>query len=119
MILSITLVLLASLLTGAHFLRAGNLAVMIGCGLLPGLFFIKTRWSLHLLQAAMYLSAVIWLQTAVQLVLVRRLLGMPWGRAVAILGTVTVINIAAGVLLNRHVVQQHYPPASPRKEHRS
>ena len=48
--LRISLFVVAALLLGAHFLRAGSLALVALCLAAPLLFFWRQRWSLILLQ---------------------------------------------------------------------
>jgi len=56
LILSILLVIIACLLLGAHFLRAGQILLTIGCVVFPLLLVIKARWSLRLIQLVMFLE---------------------------------------------------------------
>jgi len=109
MLLRIILFLIAALLFGAHFFRAGNL-VMVGlCLLAPLLFFLRLRWSLYLLQLSAYGAAGVWLGTAIGIVELRRQSGQPWLSAAAILGAVSLFTLIVGLLLNSRTIRQHYP----------
>ena len=108
MVLRITLYSIAAALLGAHFFRAGNLAMVALCLAAPLLFFVKLRWSLYLLQLAAYGAAACWIGAAIQIVDLRRQFGQPWLSAAAILATVSLFTIVAGVLLNSVAMRQRY-----------
>ena len=100
---------LAALLLGAHFLRAGNMLLVLLCIAAPFVFIYRRRPSLVLLQALAYGAAATWLYTAWQLVQVRQSLGQNWALAAAILGGVALYTLLAGLLLNSRVMREHYP----------
>ena len=100
---------LAALLLGAHFLRAGNMLLVLICIAAPFVFFYRRRPSLLILQACAYGAAATWLYTAWQLVQVRQSLGQNWALAAAILGGVALYSLLAGLLLNSRVMREHYP----------
>ena len=97
------------MLLGAHFLRAGNLALVALCVAAPLLFFWRQRWSLILLQLLAYCAAAIWIAAAVQLVQMREQLGQPWTVAAIILGSVALLTLLAGLLLNSRAIRERYP----------
>lgn len=115
MILRITLIILTAGLVAAHFLRAGNLALTALCLAAPLLLFIRRRWSLLALQVLAYGAALIWLNTMVQIILERMALGRSWGGVVAILGTVALTSLVAGLLLNSAVIKHRYAPPAEKK----
>ncbi len=100
--------ILSCLLLGAHFLRYGNLVGVGVCLLLPATLLIRNPWGIRILQAFMGISAVIWVQTTVQIVRMRIFQGRPWGRTVLILGIVTVFTIFSGFLLQSKMIQERY-----------
>ena len=106
--LRISLFVVAALLLGAHFLRAGNLALVALCVAAPLLFFWRQRWSLILLQLLAYCAAAIWIAAAVQLVQMREQLGQPWTVAAIILGSVALLTLLAGLLLNSRAIRERY-----------
>jgi len=99
----------AALLLGALFLRAGNLALVALCLAAPLLFLWRQRWSLILLQLLAYCAAAIWIAAAVQLVQMREQLGQPWTVAAIILGSVALLTLLAGLLLNSRAIRERYP----------
>lgn len=107
--LRISLFILAALLLGAHFLRAGNLLMVALCLAAPLLFLWRRRWSLILLQLLAYGAAATWITAAIQLVQMRQQLGQPWTAAVIILACVALFTLLAGLLLNSRAIRQRYP----------
>ena len=104
----ITLFILAALLAGAHFFRAGNFLLVALCLVTPLLFLYKQRWSLILLQVAAYAATAEWLWAALQLVEVRQQTGRPWTTAAIILGAVALFTLSAGLLMNSRCLRQRY-----------
>ena len=111
MVLRISLYVLAALLLGAHFLRAGNVAMVALCLAAPLLFLWRSRWSLIALQCLAYGAAATWIAVAMQLLQMRQQLGQPWTAAVVILGSVAVFTLLAGLLLNSRAIRARYSAA--------
>jgi uncharacterized membrane protein HdeD (DUF308 family) len=109
MALRLSLFVTAAVLLGAHFLRAGNLALVALCLAAPLLFFYRKRWSLIVLQVLAYGAAATWIAVGIQLVRLRQQLGQPWTVATMILGTVALFTLLAGLLLNSRAIRERYP----------
>lgn len=109
MVLRIALFIIAAALTAAHFLRAGNYVLAAFSLATPLLFLYRTRWSLMLLQLAAYGATLNWLVAVVLLVQMRQQVGRPWSTAALILGTVALLTLLAGLLLNSRSMRQRYP----------
>lgn len=105
----ISLFVVAALLPGAHFLRAGNLALVALCLAAPLLFFFRKRCSLIVLQLLAYCAAGTWIAVAIQLVQLRQQSGQPWTIAAIILGSVALFTLLAGLLLNSRAIRERYP----------
>ena len=105
----ISLFVIAALLLGAHFLRAGNVPLVALCLAMPLLFLLKKRWTLIVLQAAAYCAAAAWLAVAWQLVVLRQQIGQPWTAAAVILGAVALFTLLSGALLNSRCMRERYP----------
>ena len=103
--LRIGLFVIAALLLGAHFLRAGNFAMVALC--------------LAALQFLAYGAAVAWIAVAIQLVQTRQQLGQPWTMAAIILGSVASFTLLAGLLLNSRAITERYPGRSDPAWHRA
>ena len=93
---------------GAHFLRAGNIVLVMICLAAPLAFLCRRRLSLVLLQALAYGAAATWLYTAWQLVRMRQSLAQNWMLAAAILGAAALYSVLAGLLLNARVMRERY-----------
>ncbi len=81
--------------------------------MIPGLLLIKTRWSLYFVQAFSYVGVVIWLHTAFIIYRKRVVLGLPWGRAIMIMGAVTLLTLVSGLLLHSPRLKERYPVSPP------
>lgn len=100
---------LGALVTGAHFLRAGNAALVVVSLMTPLLFLYRRRWMLIVLQLMAYGASVNWVVTAFQIVQTRALQGRAWTTAAIILGLVATLTAVAGLLLNSASVKRRYP----------
>jgi hypothetical protein len=109
MILRLIPLVIASLLLAAHFLRGGNIGLMLVSVLVPLLLLIRKRWSLILVQLLAYAAAAVWLFTAIHLVQERMISARPWSSAAIILGSVALFSLFAGILLNSPTVKAKYP----------
>ncbi len=109
MLIRVILYSLAALLLGAHFLRAGNMMLVLICIAVPCAFLYRGRDSLVLLQTFAYGAAATWLYTAWQLIQTRQSLGQNWALAAAILGAVALYSLLVGLLLNSRVMRERYP----------
>lgn len=89
---------LSALALGAHFLRRGDLAVVVACLALLGALFVRRRWAAHLAQLALLAGAFEWLRTLAALLPARRAAGEPWVRLVAILGGVALLALLGAAL---------------------
>lgn len=99
----------AALLMAAHYFRVGNFVLVALCLATPWLFFYRRGWSLILLQLAAYCASASWFGVALALVQERTQIGRPWTAAALILGGVTLLTLAAGLLLNARHVRERYP----------
>jgi hypothetical protein len=107
--LRITLLVLASVLMAAHFLRSFAILPMLICLAAPFLLLVKKRWSLFTLQALTVVAAVIWLMTLNGIIQERVLEGRSWTASAIILGVVAGYTLLTGWLLNNPVVKEKYP----------
>jgi len=104
----ISLFVVAALLLGAHFLRAGNLVIVALCLAAPLFFLARKRWSLIVLQLLAYAASANWILVAVRLVQLRQQMREPWTAAAIILGSVALFTLLTGLLLNTRAIKQHY-----------
>lgn len=91
----------ALLLLAAHFFRAGLMPLAVLSVMLTALLFVHSAWADRILQAVLALGALEWLRTAWTFAAARAAQGQPYGRLLAILGTVAVVTAVAAWLLSR------------------
>jgi len=96
---------IALLLLAAHFFRAGLIPLTALCVVLVALLFIRTIWAVRSLQVALALGTLEWLRTAWVFAAARAAQGQPYGRLLAILGTVATLTAVAALLLTRQAVR--------------
>jgi hypothetical protein len=107
--LRVTLLALAAILVGAHFLRSSAFIPMLICLATPFLLLIKRRWSLLTVQALTVVAAVIWLMTLNGIIQQRVMEGRSWTVSAIILGVVAGYTLFTGWLLNSPSVKEKYP----------
>ncbi|MGA1842068.1 MAG: hypothetical protein ACMUIU_15725 [bacterium] len=116
MLLRIILLLFAYFLLAAHFLRSGNIILMVLCFILPFLLLIKKQWALITLQISLYVGAWIWVRTAIIIIHDRITLGASWIKAAIIIGLVAFLTLLAGLLLNSTVIRDRFTSNIIKKE---
>ncbi len=110
------LVVLASLLLGAHLLRGWHVAAAVAVALLPALLLVLGRWPRRVVQVVLAAGVVEWIRTLLFLVDVRRGEGRPFARMAVILGAVAAVTALAALAagrLGRQPRASAAPPAGP------
>ncbi len=108
--------ILAFILLGASFLRAGDTLLVAACGLLLVLLAVPRPWAARLAQLALALAAARWLWMTWLLADVRAAAGAPYVRMVAILGAVALLTLLAAWVFRSARLRRFYrldPPAAP------
>ena len=82
---------LSLLVLGAHFLRAGQLVLVVVAVALVGLLFVRRPWAARTVQAALLLGACEWVRTTTALLGQRMAEGQPYLRMVLILAAVALV----------------------------
>lgn len=93
--------ILSGLLLAAHFFRAGTLGLAMAWAVFPLLLLHRGAWIRPVMQAALTLGMLIWIQTMTDLVFFRQAFGLPWLRTALILGGVALFT-GLGVLGFEH-----------------
>ncbi|MEQ8225949.1 MAG: hypothetical protein ABRQ37_26795 [Candidatus Eremiobacterota bacterium] len=94
----IVMVIISSLLIGAHFFRWGYYPLVIVSLLFPLLLAVRRTWATGVVQLLLLLAGIEWIKTLILLVSVRRATGMPWTRLSVILGSVAAFTIASAIM---------------------
>ena len=90
---------LSMLLLAAHFLRSDDIALAVVCLLVPLLMLSKRNFPIRILQGALFLAGLIWINTIMTIYKVRVALDEPWGRMAIILLIVASFAIVSLLLL--------------------
>ena len=85
-------VFLSALLLAAHFLRAGDLPLVLLALLVPALLWVRRPWAPRVVQAALGLGALEWVRTLWAALAQRQAAGEPWLRMALILGGVALFT---------------------------
>lgn len=103
-------VVLSLLVLGAHFLRAGNVYLVVLIVALLALLGVRRGWAARLVQFALVLGAVEWIRTLVALMASRSKAGQPMLRMSVILGCVTLVTAASALVFGSTRLRQWYDP---------
>jgi hypothetical protein len=107
---------LSALVLAAHFLRAGNSALLLASLSLIALMFVRRAWAARAIQVGLLLGTLEWLRTLLFLVAVRKQAGEPFVRLAVILGAVAAVTGASALVLQTRALRQHFgraPHAGP------
>jgi hypothetical protein len=113
---------LSALVLGAHFLRRGDVPLVLACLVVCALLFVRRGWAARLVQLALLAGTLEWLRTLVALLATRRAAGEPWVRLVAILGLTAAVSLAGVLLLETRALRARFrrgaarPAAPPGRE---
>lgn len=101
-------VILSFLLLGAHFYRAGLVAVAGLCIVCLFLLFLHKNWVPRLFQVLLVLGALEWLRSMYFFIAMRIAWGEPWTRLAVILGTVALLTALSGLVFRNSKLKAYY-----------
>lgn len=104
---------LALLVLAAHFYRAGLAFLVPACIGLVLLLAVRLAWVPRVVMVALLLAALEWLRTLLVLADARLEAGQPWLRLAVILGSVTVLTLAAAWPLRSAAARGWYGTGKP------
>lgn len=107
-VLRLSLVALALLVLAAHFLRAGNLALVALTSVMVALLFVRRPLAARFVQSALILGAFEWLRTLAFLAGERRARGVPYLRMTLILGGVALATVLSLLVFRSRIVKEHF-----------
>jgi len=102
-ILRIVMTILALLLAGAHYGRAGDAILKYLCLALPLLLLVRKKWSDMILAVSISLTVPVWIHTTLNIIAVRKAAEIPWIRMAIILGGVALFSLITALLTFRHI----------------
>lgn len=106
--LLLTPVVLSLLVLAAHFLRAGEIPLVVASLALLILLAIRKPWAARLLQVALVLGALEWALTLTRLANIRAQMGMPGTRMTIILGVVAAFTFGSALLFHTQRLGRFY-----------
>ncbi len=95
-------IVLSALLLAAHFRWHGLDWLSYPVLLFPFLLFIKRAWAARLVQVFLFLGALEWLRTTIEIALRRVDAGEPWVRMAIILTSVAVFTAVSALPFSRN-----------------
>jgi len=103
-------VVLSLIVLAAHFMRAGNLLMVVVTIVLLGLLGVRRRWAARVVQVALLLGAAEWLRTLAGLVTGRAQAGQPVLRLILILGVVALLTALSALVFGSTRLRSWYIP---------
>ena len=107
-ILRLLPVFISFLLLAAHFMRAGQTAVMVVLLLLLLLLLVKKYWVPWVIQMTLLLGALEWVRTIMFVAQTRMDQGMPWTRMAVILGVVALFTALSALVFRSKALRNRY-----------
>ena len=102
-ILRIVMTIIALLLAGAHFGRAGDTILKYLFVALPLLLLVRNKWSDMILAVSISITVPVWIHTTLGIIAVRKAAEIPWLRMAIILGGVALFSLITAFLTFRHI----------------
>jgi hypothetical protein len=101
-------VVLSLVVLGAHFMREGHSAGVVGSIVLIALLFVRQSWVARLIQVALILGALEWIWTLFDLLQVRVAMGQPYIRMMVIIGVVAAVTLISALLFQTSTLKKIY-----------
>lgn len=108
-------VVICLLVLGAHFLRAGNVVLVIPVFAALVLLGVRRPWAARLVQAVLLLGAIEWVRTLEQLASWRVQTGQPATRLVVILGSVALLTGLSALVFRSARLRAWFVPGRARE----
>jgi hypothetical protein len=99
---------LALLVLGAHFLRAGHLALVVAALAFVGFLFVRRPWAARTVQIALVLGILEWLRTLALLAEERHAAGAPYLRMTLILAGAALATTLSLLAFRSRAVKEHF-----------
>jgi hypothetical protein len=101
-------VVLSLIVLGAHFMRAGNIALLAVVVVVLALLAARRPWVARMAQAVLLIGALEWCRTLLSLASERVANGQPALRLVIILGVVTLVTALSSLLFETATLRRRY-----------
>jgi hypothetical protein len=106
-------VVLSLLALAAHFLRAGNLLMVLVCLGSLALLAVRRVWARRVVQALLMIGVLVWVQVMAARVAERQARGESWQRLAIILGAVASVAGLSIAALETRRMRAHFAPDRP------
>ncbi len=106
-------VALMLLVLGAHFLRSGDLLLVLAALALIALLFVRRSWAARTVQVGLLLGSLEWLRVLAFLVAERRAEGQPFLRLLLILGSVALATGLCALLFRGERMRDYFRMGAP------
>jgi hypothetical protein len=107
-------VVLSLLVLSAHFLRAGNLVMVVVVLCFLGLLGVRRAWAARAVQVALLIGALEWVRTLAHLVALRAQEGQPALNLMLILGSVALVTGLSTLVFRAARLRRWYEPGQAR-----
>ncbi len=101
-------VVLSLVVLGAHFLRAGQVVLMLAVVVVLALLLVRRAWAARVVQLALALATWVWIRTLVLLAALRMHSGEPVRRLVLILSAVAAVSLLSAWLMQVGALRRVY-----------
>ncbi len=106
--LLLTPAILSLLVLAAHFLRHGQVALIVLTLAVAGLLALRRAWVARIAQLALVLGALEWGRTLYALHAARQAMGIPATRMTLILGAVAAVTLLSALLFQLGPLKRRY-----------
>lgn len=103
---------LGLLVLGAHFLRSGNMAMVVVVLCFLGLVGVRRVWAARAVQVALLIGALEWVRTLARLVALRAQEDQPALRLMLILGSVALLTGLSTLVFRTARLRRWYDPGT-------
>ncbi len=101
-------ILFSTLLSAAHFYRAGSLLLMAVSLLIPPLLFTRSHWVPRIVTVSLLLAAAEWLRTMLVFIGQYQEAGLPWTRLAVILTSVCLFTALSPLVFKTTGMKSRY-----------
>lgn len=108
-------VILSLVVLAAHFMRGGNMIMVVAVLAVLGLLAVRRRWAANVVQLTLVLGAAEWVRTLARLIALRAEAGQPASRLAVILGGVALATALSALVFRSARLRGRYKPGLNRE----
>jgi hypothetical protein len=99
---------LSALVLAAHFLRSGNVPLLLASLAMIFLMFVRRSWAARVIRLGLLFGTIEWVRTLMLLIATRKELGQPYTRLGIILGAVAAVTAASALVFRTRRLRQRF-----------